>query len=128
MNNKWKKSLITLSLIALSFVSGYLYSNYKNSLIIEPISAFYAEVKKVDDFYMLVSGLNINDINHQGEFSFLIEDSTSLLWRGTLISLDEIHVNDIVLVYYSGTAFLTNPAFLYKVFKVELLNDDIGLS
>ena len=83
---------------------------------------FYATVDDIRGGGMKVIGLEENDINHRGAFSFSLKDS-ALVWRYTEISINDLQVGDVVAVTYNGSVQESDPAGLTSVTKVELLSD-----
>ena len=47
---------------------------------------FYAAITDISDSSITVQGMEINDINFRGRFTFPVMEETSYLWRGTRIS------------------------------------------
>ena len=60
-----------------------------SSEIEDDSQTFYAEIKEINDTNLLVDGLDVNDINYRGEFSFKIDEETILQWRGTAIDFSD---------------------------------------
>lgn len=93
-----------------------------------PVSGetFYAKILKVNGNYFHVEGLEINDINHRGEYTFTIDENTLLEWRGTKLSMDsgDLDEGDLISITYSGFVLTTYPAGLTKVDKITLLDDE----
>ncbi len=121
-----KKTLygaVALILVAAAAIGGYLIG--RNS--VEPVvgTTFYAVIDQIDGNNLLVSGLEVNDINSQGAFHFTVEDTTVLEWRNTPIKLTDLEEGDRISVTYTGTVTESYPAGLEKVIKLQLLEDEI---
>lgn len=71
-----------------------------------------------------VSGLSVNDVNRRGEFTFVADENTELLWHGTKITLDDLEEGDTVAITDSGEVLEIYPARLTKVLRIELLDDE----
>ena len=46
-----------------------------------PGQTFYAVIDQIDGSFLTVTGLEVNDINHRGQFTFSVEENTVLEWR-----------------------------------------------
>ena len=84
---------------------------------------FYATIEQVGDGWLLVEGLEVNDINHRSKFTFSIREDTKLVWYYTDLLFDELNVGQNVAVTYTGYVLETYPAKLTNVLRVELLDD-----
>ena len=51
---------------------------------------FYATVDRVEGDSLAVTGLEVNDVNHRGAFTFSVEEDTVLEWRHAPIALAEL--------------------------------------
>lgn len=85
----------------------------------------YAEIISVDNGYFHVKGLEVNDINGRGEFTFSAKENTTLVWRGTELSLSDFHAGDRIAFYYDGEVLLTYPAQIQNVVMIKLLEDEV---
>ena len=121
-----KKTLygaVTLVLVAAAAVSGYLIG--RNSVEPVAVTTFYATIDEIDGNALVVSGLEINDINGRGQFSFLVEKDTTLEWRNTPIKLTDLKEGDRISITYTGGVTESYPAGLEKIVKLQLLEDEI---
>ena len=84
---------------------------------------FYAVIERIDGPHLLVQGLDINDINHRGQFHFTIQDSTVLLGQNTAIASNDLQVGNRIAVTYTGPVQETYPAGLTCVTMLQLLKD-----
>lgn len=85
----------------------------------------YAEIISVENGYFHVKGLDVNDINGRGEFTFFAKENTALVWRGTELSLSDFQAGDRIAFYYSGEVLLTYPAQIPNVMVIKLLDDEV---
>lgn len=128
---KHKKIIIfAISLFAVAiaaFFVGRLTAN-RNYNWLPSVSGqtFYAKILKVDGNYLHVEGLEVNDINHRGEFTFTIDENTMLEWHNTklLMTSGDLDAGDLISITYSGFVLETYPAGLTKVDKITLLDDE----
>lgn len=140
------KSLVVITLvIALAVMTGY-YFNMKNAYVkavthmVGIVSegmypdTFYATIEEISDLEVYgiktikVKGLDINDINHRGEFTFdvildNIPDNFKLKWRGTNITFKQLKVGQTIAVYNYGEIQETEPANLSTVRMIVVLDD-----
>ena len=90
---------------------------------------FYATVEKITEYNgittVLVKGLDINDINHRGEYDFSIDDDTKLLWHGTEIKKSDLKEGQNISITSTGEVLERYPAGLTKVTKVIVLDDEL---
>lgn len=85
----------------------------------------YAEIISVENGYFHVKGLDVNDINGRGEFTFSAKENTALVWRGTELSLSDFQAGDRIAFYYSGEVLLTYPEQVQNVVMIKLLDDEV---
>lgn len=85
----------------------------------------YAEIISVYDSNFHVRGLDVNDINGRGEFTFFAKENTALVWRGTELSLSDFQAGDRIAFYYSGEVLLTYPEQVQNVLMIKLLDDEV---
>lgn len=90
-------------------------------------STFYAIIEKVEDkTTYTVSGLEINDINHRGQFVFTVDEDTALRWGASdRILLSGFAEGDMVSITYNGSTELESATHLHKVLKLKLLDDRV---
>ena len=89
---------------------------------------FYATIEQIGDGWLLVEGLEVNDINHRSQFTFSIREDTKLMWHYTDLLFEELKVGQNVAVTYTGPVLETYPARLTNVLRIELLNDSKELA
>lgn len=85
---------------------------------------FYAAITDISDSSITVQGMEINDINFRGRFTFPVVEETSYLWRGTRISAKDLEEGDNISITFTGLVQETSPAGIQEVLKVQLLDDD----
>lgn len=133
---KGLKIILIIFVVVIALVLGY-FIGYKNAydkienknqdqninLIIDQ-KTFYAEITEITDNILYVRGLDVNDINYRGEFTFSIIEETELLWRGTKIELSELDVGDNVAITFEGEILESYPAQIKEVVKIQLLDDE----
>lgn len=85
----------------------------------------YAEIISVENGYFHVKGLDVNDINGRGEFTFSAKENTALVWRGTELSLSDFQAGDRIAFYYNGEVLLTYPEQVQNVLMIKLLDDEV---
>ena len=71
-----------------------------------------------------MQGLEVNDINFRGEFTFSVTEETALLWRGTAMKLSEFDIGDSVSITFTGAVLESYPAVIQEVTRVQLLDDE----
>lgn len=92
----------------------------------EQSTTFYATVESVDSAGLRVKGLEVNDINHRGEFVLSIDENTAVTWRGTPLTTADLAVGNRVSITYDGEVQETYPAGITKVIRIDLLEDSVG--
>lgn len=143
---KLLKSLVVIILVIALAVMTCYYFNMKNAYVkavthmVGIVSegmypdTFYATIEEISDpgVYGIktikVKGLDINDINHRGEFTFdiildNIPDNFKLKWRGTNITFEQLKVGQTIAVYNYGEIQETEPANLSSVRMIVVLDD-----
>lgn len=128
--------LFLLLAIAVSYFTGYQTAYHRIESDIPPQQAadasqtFYAEITQItgtleEGNSVHVKGLAVNDINYRGEFSFSIYGETSLEWRGTTLTFDQLEPGDTVALTFTGEVMESYPAILPHVTRIQLLDDKI---
>ena len=90
----------------------------------EPSQTFYATIAEVQDSSLLVTGLEVNDINHRGDFSVPIGEGTRITWRYEAMDFSELKPGQTVSITYCGGVQETDPAGLTDVTWIQLLDDE----
>ena len=87
---------------------------------------FYAQiVESRGEGSFLVEGMDANDVNHRGRFTFSVEEDTSLVWRGVALSLEDLEAGHRVAVTYTGPVAESEPAQIFQVLQLEVLEDEL---
>ncbi len=85
---------------------------------------FYATVESINGNSFVVQGLEVNDINSRGQFTFTVDDTTALEWHNTEIQISDLQAGDTISVTYSGGVTETYPAGIENIIKIVLLDDE----
>ena len=113
-------------LLAGAFVGGlFVGKSTKKSANLPNCEVVYAEIISVKGSNFHVKGLDVNDINGRGEFTFSAKENTPLVWRGTELSLSDFHAGDRIAFYYRGEVLLTYPAQIPNILLIKLLEDEV---
>ena len=113
----WALTLLAVALFA--FVLG------RSTAPASPLEeTFYATVDRVEGDSLAVTGLEVNDVNHRGAFTFSVEEDTVLEWRHAPIALAELEPGDTISVTYTGGIQESYPAGIDGVVRVQLLDDE----
>src|SRR5699024_327240 len=92
---------------------------------------FYANIESIKQyndggFHINVRGLEINDINYRGDFTFTINDNIDMTWRGEKIGISDLKEGDIISITFTDEGLRDiSPTPLQEVVKVQLLSDDV---
>lgn len=131
---KKKKALFTVGLVIYSLLlAGGGYSigwergsgPYKAALEKHLSEAsFYAEILEIQGQTLHVKGLEVNDLNHRGEYVFTVEDSTEITRLREQLSLADLKIGDRIAVTYTGAVLETEPAQLQDVVSIQVLNEE----
>ena len=141
MSNKQRIFIVIglIAIIVVSFVSGLLIgqkNSPKNDLAISAVygETFYASIesiKQYDDgsFHINVKGLEVNDINYRGDFTFKVDDSINMTWRGKKINVSDLKEGDNISITFTDEIINSiSPTPLDEVVKVQLLRDEENLA
>ena len=125
---KLLKILSFLLLCALCLGGGFILGRRTapDAPIVQEVigTTFYAAITRISDDSMLVDGLDINSLNFQGAFSFVIHEDTRLTWNYTEITMADFQVGNRVAITFTGGIQETYPARLVKVLRVDLLDHE----
>ena len=142
-----KIAMVIILVIALGTMT-YYYFTFKNAdisaatelykMVSEEMypDTFYATIEEISDGELYgdktikVKGLDINDVNHRGEFYFTvildhIPDNFKIEFNGTKIAFEELKVGQKVAVYNYGDVLESEPAYLNQVRKIVVLDDTL---
>ena len=119
--------LLLIAIAIASYIIGYktAYDRIEENPSTANIpQTFYAEITDISDDLFTVDGLDINDINYRGAFTFSVYEETNLVWRGTEMQLEEFDVGDIISVSFVGYIQESYPGHILDVVQVQLLDDE----
>jgi len=85
---------------------------------------FYATITDKSDTTFTVKGMEVNDINFRGNFSFGVSEETELVWRYTAIECSDLEVGDNISITFTGDITETDPAGISEVLRLQLLDDE----
>ena len=123
-----KRVLVVLGaavLLAGAFVGGFFVGRNNQKLADLPnCEVVYAEIISVNGSNFHVKGLDVNDINGRGEFTFSVKENTKLVWRGTELSLSDFQAGDRIAFYWRGLILESYPAQVQNVVMIKLLDDE----
>lgn len=136
MSNKQKIFIIIgmIVIVAISFIGG-LFIGQKNApendLAVSQVTGqtFYASIESIKQyndgsFHINVKGLDVNDINYRGNFTFKVNDNIDVIWRGERIKVSDLKVgNNISITFNDEILNSVSPTPLKDVIKVQLLDD-----
>ena len=117
----WAISLVVAA--GVSFFAGTKVAPLAERVALNQGQVFYATVDSISGNSILVTGVEINDINHRAQFKFAVEDTTRLTWRGFDLAVEDLRVGDVVCITYAGGIGLTYPGYIANVLRVQLLSD-----
>ncbi|MGN1338702.1 MAG: hypothetical protein ACI4WS_00260 [Oscillospiraceae bacterium] len=127
-----KRAIIILAaavLISGAFVGGFFAGKsgqrVETQLAWSDSEVVYAEILDVNDGFFHVRGLDVNDINGRGEFTFTAKEHTQLIWRGTELSLSDFQPGDRIAFFYVGEVLETYPVQVSNVVKIKLMDDEL---
>ncbi len=90
---------------------------------------FYAKIESIKQyndgsFLINVKGLEVNDINYRGNFTFKVDENIDITWRGEKAKFSDLKVgNDISITFTDEIIASISPTPLKEVIKVQLLDD-----
>lgn len=119
-------AVLMISIAAGAYLFGYktAYDWIENATGSYGAETFYAVITDISDSSITVQGMEINDINFRGRFTFPIMEETSYLWRGIVIGPKDLEEGDNISITFTGPIQETSPAGIQEVLKVQLLDDD----
>ena len=85
---------------------------------------FYAVITGVGETAIDVRGMEVNDINHRGDFCLSVSEETELRWRGAEIAMADLDVGDHISVTYTGAVLESDPAQIPQAVAIWLLDDE----
>lgn len=137
MSSKQKVFIVIgmIVIIGVSFVVGLFIGQQnapKNDLAIRKVvwQTFYANIESIKQyndgsFHINVKGLEINDINYRGNFTFKVDNSMDMTWRGEKIKVSDFKVgNNIAITFTDEMLTSISPTPLTEVVKIQILDDE----
>lgn len=116
--------LLCILIAAGFYLIGYQTAKSEISSVQQMAQTFYAKITGLNGEQFAVQGLQVNDINFRGEFTFSVTEETALLWRGNAMELSEFDIGDSVSVTFTGAVLESYPAVIQEVTRVQLLDDE----
>lgn len=95
------------------------------SLDVQDCTTIYATISQISGGKVRADGLEVNDINGRGSFSFTLSEDTPITWHHTKIALSALQKGDTIAITYTGDTKETSPVQLEQVVKVEVLDDTV---
>lgn len=137
MKNKQKVFIVIgiLVIIGVSFGVGLFIGQKnapKNDLAINKVvgQTFYANIENIKQyndgsFHLNVTGLEVNDINYRGIFTFKVDDSMDMTWRGEKVKVSDLKEgNNISITFTDEKINDISPTPLREVIKIQILDDE----
>ena len=126
---RYQKTIIAV-IVLVSVAVGFYFVGYKTAydrIEESPGSSsipktFYATITEINGNNFTVEGLDINDINYRGAFTFSVIAETELVWRGTEMQVEEFDIGDIISVSFTGLVQESYPGHILDVVRVQLLD------
>lgn len=138
MDNKQKVFIVIgiLVIIGVSFGLGLFIGQKnapKNDLAIRKVvgQTFYANIESIKQyndgsFHLNVTGLEVNDINYRGNFTFKVDDSMDMTWRGEKVKVSDFKVGNHISITFTDEILTSiSPTPLTEVVKIQILDDEI---
>ena len=91
---------------------------------------FYATIESIKQyndgrFHINVKGLEVNDINYRGDFTFTVTDTIEMTWRGEKIDISDLQEGDTISITFTDEILNDiSPTPLNEVVKVQLLEEE----
>lgn len=137
MSNKQRIFILIglVAIIGVSFSFGLFIGQKnapKNDLAVKKAysQTFYANIKSIKQyndgsFHLNVTGLEVNDINYRGDFTFKVDDSMDMTWRGEKVKVSDLKVGSNISITFTDEILNSiSPTPLSEVEKIQILNDD----
>ena len=137
MNNKKNVFILIgiLVIIGVSFVLGLFIGQKnapKNDLAINKIvdQTFYASIESIKQyndgsFHLNVKGLEVNDINYRGTFTFKVDDSMNMTWRGEKVKVSDLKEGSNISITFADEIINDiSPTPLNEIVRIQILDDE----
>ena len=139
MNIKQKTIIIlgAIVIIGISYTIGLFIGQKnapKNDLAIRKeynAQTFYANIQSIKQyndgsFHLNVKGLEVNDINYRGNFTFKVDDSRNIVWRGEKIKVSDLKEGSNISITFTDEIIRSiSPSPLEDVVKIQVLDNEI---
>ena len=92
---------------------------------------FYANIQSIKQyndgsFHLNVKGLEVNDINYRGNFTFKVDDSMNMVWRGKKIKVSDLKEGTNISITFTDEIIRSiSPTPLEEVVKIQVLDNEI---
>ena len=129
MNSKQKVFIVIgmIIIIGVSFVVGLFIGQQnapKNDLAIRKVvgQTFYANIESIKQYND--GSFHIN-VNYRGNFTFKVDNSMDMTWRGEKIKVSDFKVgNNIAITFTDEMLTSISPTPLTEVVKIQILDDE----
>ena len=138
MINKTKVFIVieAMVIVVISFGFGLFIGQKnapKNELVIDKMvgQTFYANIESIKQYndgrvHFNVRGLDVNDINYRGDFTFTVDDSMDITWRGEKIRASDLKEGTTISITFVDEVFSDiSPTPLTEVVKIKILSDEL---
>ena len=119
-----KKIIIVLFLIIIISIEGYfLFIKKDKKIFSQTFSANIIKIEKNSDkVNLLVSGLDTNDINYRGNFTFSLNSDFIVYFENTKTDVSKLSVGDKISITFTDKLLKEiSPIELNSITKIELL-------
>lgn len=119
-----KKIIIVLILIIIISIIGYfLFIKKDRKIFSQTFSANIINIEKNNDkVNLLVSGLDTNDINYRGNFTFSLNSDFIVYFENTKTDVSKLSVGDKISITFTDKLLKEiSPIELNSITKIELL-------
>lgn len=137
MSSKQKIVIVIglLAIIGVSFGIGLSIGQKnvsKNDLADRKVygQTFYANIESIKqdsngNFRINVKGLEVNDINFRGNFTFKADDNMNMSWKGKKIKVSDLKEGKNISITFTDEILNSiSPTPLIEVIKVQILDDE----
>lgn len=133
MSKNRKKIILAVVLLCYSaalagvfYLTGYktAYDRMEHSASAFMPQTFYATISDIRGDTFTVAGMEVNDINFRGDFSFSVVKETKIIWRYTEIPADDLDIGDHIAITFTGGVLESYPKQIRQVDVIQLLDDE----
>ena len=92
---------------------------------------FYAKIESKEQYndgsiHLNVKGLEVNDINYRGNFTFKVDDSIKIIWRDEEVKVSDLKEESNISITFDDKIINgVSPTILEDVVKIQILDDEI---